>query len=128
VTAFVVLQFPDHIEYRFTSNQRETRDFILGQKFITNILQTLGSAKKDELSDMTSHILRASLSFTRPRLEAYVDNLKKQAVPCIRACIMEDTDQCKYTTKPAMFETHSIPSEIHNRETQRVARTAILLR
>jgi hypothetical protein len=104
VTAFVVLQFPDRIQYRFASNQQESEDLIRAQTFTTYVLQTLGRADGDELQGMTSHILRKSLSFTKPRVEVYVKALKKQAASCISACAREDTDECESENQILILE------------------------
>jgi hypothetical protein len=96
VTAFVVLEFPDRIQYRFASNHQEEEDLIRAKAFTTYLLQTLGGAGGDELQDKTSHILRKSLSFIRPRAGAYVKSLKKQAALCIEACARESTEDCEF--------------------------------
>lgn len=95
VTAFTVLQFPDHIQYLFTSNDRETEGFIRAQRFIISILNALGTAERHELQEKISNILRTSLSFTRPRVEAYVNVLKEQASVCISAGERENSDECE---------------------------------
>jgi hypothetical protein len=95
VTAFVVLKYPDRIQYLFASNQREIEDLIRAQTFITYVLQTLGKTDKDKLQGMTSHILRESLSFTRPRVEYSVKVLKIQAAACISTCEKEETGECE---------------------------------
>jgi hypothetical protein len=92
VTAFVVLQFPDHIQYRFTSNQRKDEDLDHARTFITHILETLCLMDRD---DMPSHILQKALSFTRPRVAGYVKQLKIHAVTCISACTKEGTEDCR---------------------------------
>jgi hypothetical protein len=96
VTAFTVLEFPDHIQYRFTSNHRESEDFSLTQRFVTSILNALGRAERHELQDMTSTILRTFLPFTRPRVEAYVNLLKKQTIICISSTEGENTHECEF--------------------------------
>ncbi len=96
VTAFVVLHFPDRIQYRFASNNQEEDGLARAKAFITYVLQTLGGADGDELRDMTSHLLRKSLSFIRPRAGAYVKLLKKQAALCIEACTREGTEDCEF--------------------------------
>jgi hypothetical protein len=95
VTALTVLQYPDRIEYRFTSNQRDREGLDYTRNFITSILNALGEAKKHDFLRITSSILRKSLSFTRPRVQPYVDALKKQVTSCISVCRTENTDECK---------------------------------
>lgn len=96
VTAVVVLQFPDRIQYRFASNQREIADLICTQSFLKDILKTLGTADVDDLGDLSSHILRKVISFTRPRVGAYVKSLKEHTALCISACRRDDTDGCRF--------------------------------
>lgn len=96
VTAFVVLQFPDHIQYRFASNQREEEDLIRAQSFIEYILHALGRTDACKLREMTSHILQKSLSFTRPRVGAYVRSLKKHTALCISSCERKGTEECEF--------------------------------
>lgn len=96
VTAFVVLQHPDHIEYRFTSNQRNTQEFLRAQTFISSILRILGSMQKNEKQSAISDILRASLSFSRSRVTEEIKKLKARAKECLSECELEDTDECEY--------------------------------
>jgi hypothetical protein len=96
VTALAVLQYPDHIQYRFTSNNRETRELDDTQKFITTILNALGKAEKRNVQGIASNILRTSLCFTRPRVEAYVKTMKNEVTRCISATQKENTGECKY--------------------------------
>lgn len=96
VTAFTVLQHPDHIEYRFASNQRDTEDFIRAQNFTTSILHILGSMEGREKQSVISNILQTSLSFSRPRVTVYVRLLRVQAEICISACKVENTTECEY--------------------------------
>lgn len=95
VTAFVVLRFPDRIQYRFASNQQEEPELVRAQAFIMDVLKTLGTADGDELQDRTSHILRNLLSFTRPKVEAYIKSLKRNSALCIAVCIGEGTKDCE---------------------------------
>jgi hypothetical protein len=95
VTALAVLQYPDHIQYRFTSNNRETGELDHTQNFITTILNALGRAEKHNVQGITSNILRTSLCFTRPRVEAYVKTLKNEVTRCISAIQKENTEECK---------------------------------
>jgi hypothetical protein len=97
VTALTVLQYPDHIQYRFTVNNREVVELDRTQKFITSTLSSLAKAERHDVHSITSNILRASLSFARSRVEAYVNALKKEIVSCISASRREDTDECKYS-------------------------------
>jgi hypothetical protein len=95
VTALAVLQYPDHIQYRFTSNNREPGELNRTQKFITTILNALDRAEKRNAQGITSNILRTSLCFTRPRVEGYVKALKDEVARCISAIQRENTDECK---------------------------------
>ena len=96
MTSFAVLQHPDCIEYRFTSNQRNTEDFVRAQNFIASMLQILGSMQKYEKQSMISIFLRRSLSFGRLRVTLDLKILKDRAKECISACKVENTDECEY--------------------------------
>ncbi|KAE9363186.1 hypothetical protein N431DRAFT_357094 [Stipitochalara longipes BDJ] len=95
VTALAVLKYPDHIQYRFTSNQRKSVELDRTQEFITSILFALGKAEEPDFQHLTSNILRKSLSFTRPRVEPYVKALKKEVISCIGVCGAENTDESR---------------------------------
>jgi hypothetical protein len=82
-TALAVLQYLDYIQYRFTSYNRETEELDHTQKFITTILSALGRVEKHNVQGITSNILRTSLCFTRPRVEADVKTLKNEVTRCI---------------------------------------------
>lgn len=96
VTAFTVLQYPDCIEYRFASNQRDTKDLIRAQKFTSSILHILGNMQGHEKHRVISNILRRSLTFSRSRVTVEVRTLKARAEECISACKIENTDECEY--------------------------------
>jgi len=96
VTAFVVLNPPEGIQYRFACNQRKKDDLIQVKTYISSILTKLGTVSTDTLTEMISPILRQSLSFTRSKVQAYVRMLVEQTVDCIKACKRENTDECKY--------------------------------
>jgi hypothetical protein len=104
VTAFVVLKFPDHIQYRFASNQQEEEQLRCAQGFINDVLETLGRAEEDELKERTSLILRKSLSFTRPRIEAYIKSLKDNSALCVAACLREGTEDCDFPNHILILE------------------------
>jgi hypothetical protein len=95
ITAFVVLKFPDHIQYRFASNQQKEHELIRVQSFITSILESLAEASEHTLKGMVSPILRKVLSFTRLRVQVFVSALKTETVNCIKACKREKTKDCK---------------------------------
>lgn len=114
VTAFVVLKFPDRIQYRFASNQQEEEKLCRAKAFMIEVLETLGGAEGGELKDTTSLILRKSLSFTRPRIEAYIKSLKKNSALCIAACTRESAEDCKFPNHNMILTTnHNISSEAH---------------
>jgi hypothetical protein len=96
VTAFVVLQFPSHIEYRFASNQRSEKDLIRVQSFVEDLLHTLHEADGFESPKLISHILRRILPFSKGRLRAYVKSLKQNITLCINSCTSERTNECKF--------------------------------
>ncbi len=96
VTSLVVLQGFDHVEYRFTSNDRTAEELNHAQKFITSILNALSKGTKDNAQAFISHILQKSLCFARPRVEIYVKALKKEVPSCINTIRGENTDECEY--------------------------------
>lgn len=96
VTAFVVLQFPDHIEYRFASNSRDRNDLIRTQSFVKRMLETLHKASDLKSSELHSEILQQALIFTRPRIEGYVKSLNINTVLCIESCERNRMDECKF--------------------------------
>jgi hypothetical protein len=96
VTSLVVLDELDHIEYRFTSNDRTTEELSHAQKFLTSILKALSRGANHDVQAFISHILRKSLCFARPRVEPYVKELKKEVTSCINVIRSENTDECEY--------------------------------
>jgi hypothetical protein len=96
VTSCVVLDLPDHIEYRFASNQQDIEDLIRAKTFIKCVLQAVGKLDEDKTQATISSILQKCLSFNRLRIEGYVTKLKKHSIFCIRACTKEDKDECEY--------------------------------
>lgn len=106
VTAFVVLKCPDRIQYRFASNQRSIEDLDRARTFIINVLRALGDADKDELRDVSPHILRKVLAFNKLRVVLYLKNLEKQVAPCISACKKDDTDECELEKLITVWKTN----------------------
>ncbi|KAJ4287833.1 hypothetical protein N0V88_007543 [Collariella sp. IMI 366227] len=81
VSAIVVLD-SGTIEYRFASNQRDSRELDTVKTYLTDIINTLGHAPDDEIIQKTvmegvvfSEILRKVLTFNRPRIELYIEDL-----------------------------------------------------
>lgn len=106
VTAFVVLEYPDHIEYRFTSNQRRIEEFDRTKHYTASLLQLLGNAEKQELPSVSLSVLRVSLSFNRSRVSYYVNTLKKEASFCISACEKESTNEGERIPKICVPKTY----------------------
>jgi hypothetical protein len=106
ITALGVLQYPDHIQYRFTSNQRESEELDCTKEFITSLLLALGKAEGSDFQALASSILRKSLSFTRPRVEPYVKALKKEVTSCIGACGTENTHEGTYKDLGVISESY----------------------
>ena len=104
VTAFVVLKCPEGIQYRFASNNQDEKQLIRAKSFVVEVLETLGRAEEDELEDRISLILRNLLSFTRPRIEAYIKSLKANSALCMVACVREDTDDCEFPNHILILE------------------------
>jgi len=94
VTSFTVLQYPDHIEYRFTSNQRTTEALNDTKHFSISILHILRNTQGYKKSRVISDILLTSLSFGRSRVTTYLRGFRDQAALCISACEMENTVEC----------------------------------
>ncbi|KAH7324016.1 hypothetical protein BKA65DRAFT_511911 [Rhexocercosporidium sp. MPI-PUGE-AT-0058] len=95
VTAVVVLQYPDRIQYRFASNQRKEADLIHTQSFLENILNTLGTTDVSDLTLLRSHILRGVISFTQPRIRSYAKSLMEQLPLCISDCQRDDSQESR---------------------------------
>ena len=96
VTAVVVLQYPDRIQYRFAANQRKEADLTHTQSFLEKILKTLGATDIGDLALLSSHILREVISFTRPRIGSYAKSLKEQTPLCISDCQRDDSQECRF--------------------------------
>jgi hypothetical protein len=96
VTSLAVLDELDHIEYRFTSNDRTADELNHTQKFITSILNALSRGAKHDVQAFTSRILRKALCFARPRVEPYLKALKKEVTSCINAIQRENTNEGEY--------------------------------
>jgi hypothetical protein len=96
VTSLAVLQEPDHIEYRFTSNERTSEELDHAQNFIISILNALRRAGNHDVQTFISYILRKSVCFARPRVEAYLKALEKEITSCIDAIGSENTNECEY--------------------------------
>ncbi|KAH9206063.1 hypothetical protein DL95DRAFT_233344, partial [Leptodontidium sp. 2 PMI_412] len=99
VTAVVVLQYPDRIQYRFASNRRKEADLIHTQSFLKNILETLGATDVSDLTLLSSHILREVISFTRSRIGSYAKSLEEQTPLCISDCQRDDSQDFSQLTR-----------------------------
>ena len=129
VTALAVLEYPDRIQYRFTSNQRDRDELDCTQAFIETILSTLGNAEAENFQALTSSILRVSFSFTRPRVKVYMNALKKEVASCMRKCEAENTHEGTHKDHGIISKTYFSLSRIDTQEASGVAKeTAILQR
>lgn len=92
ITAFAVLQ-PGSIEYRFASNNRDTKSLEKTKIYITDILNTLGQTTDSQLGAVHQQILGKIVAFNRPRIEIYITGLMKEFDFCIEACKSGDTPE-----------------------------------
>lgn len=95
VTAFVVLQFPDRIQYRFASNQQDAKSLARAQDLVTWVLRAIREACRDQPPLDTSHILRKVLSFTRIKVTVYIKSMQINLDQCMDACRREDSTKCE---------------------------------
>lgn len=93
MTAFAVLQFPDHIEYLFTSNQRSDKEFGVVKAFIEELLRTLSETAELEPASRITRILQMILPSNKPRIGPYVKVLKENMASCITSCATESADE-----------------------------------
>lgn len=89
VTAFVVLQYPDRIQYVFGSNQRKPAELEAVQGYITSILRWLrekSSEDDNERETALAQLLRDILIFNRERIRVYLKGLIAALESCIAIC------------------------------------------
>lgn len=83
VTAACALQYPDRVQYRFASNQRNEQELKRLKDFIVDILNTLQGWTEESSSPIKVTVLRKIVAFNRPRLQTYVKNVASQSSACL---------------------------------------------
>ena len=87
VTAFVVLQHPDKVEYVFGSNRRKSVELETTKAYIRHILTTLrksSDCEDDDRRDVcVSDLLRDVLTFNRERIQVYLKGLTGDFEACL---------------------------------------------
>ncbi|KAK4100799.1 hypothetical protein N658DRAFT_496886 [Parathielavia hyrcaniae] len=98
VSAVVVLD-SGTIEYRFASNQRDSRELDTVKEYLTAILDVLGRVSDDKVNNRVfmgpifSAILKKVLAFNRPRMEDYMRALSDRLDFCISSSAADGTSQ-----------------------------------
>ena len=104
VTAFVVLQHPDKVEYVFGSNRRTYVDLEATRTYIRNILINLRESSDCEDDDQCekhqSNLLREVLMFNRERIRWYLNGLTDALESCIAICETESSSKGEFKTCP----------------------------
>lgn len=85
VTAAVVLQFPDRVQYRFASNQRTKTELEQVRGFVVDILRTLQSLTEESSKSITMSVLQQVVAFNRLRLQHYVKVVATESSRCLEA-------------------------------------------
>lgn len=83
VTAAAALQHPDHLEYRFASNERKPKELENMKNFIEDILNSLKAWTPTTNGEVRAIILRKIVAFNRPRLLAYVRAIQTRSQECL---------------------------------------------
>jgi hypothetical protein len=90
VTAFVVLQHPDKIEYVFASNRRTIVELETTKAYISAVLASLRDSSSceddDQREELLSHLLRDVLMYNRERIKCYLNGLTNDFEACIAIC------------------------------------------
>lgn len=99
VTAAAVLQYPDCVEYRFASNERNEKDLENMKSFIEDILNSLQPLTEARNGEVRAIILRKIVAFNRPRLQAYVRAIQTHSQDCLELPADSVTTQVRETLK-----------------------------
>jgi hypothetical protein len=104
VTAFVVLQHPDKVEYVFGSNRRKHVELETTRAYIRAILMSLGESSDCEYGDQRdeslSSLLRDVLIFNRERIRCYLNGLTIALEACIAICETETSSNGEFHSWP----------------------------
>ncbi len=101
VTAFAILQLGT-IRYYFTSNQRDEESYQFTARHITDILNTLGRARDDEIYSPNGseesllvfrRLLRMIISFNQSRIKGYICRMRNELDFCIEFARGDLSDQ-----------------------------------
>jgi hypothetical protein len=107
VTAFVVLQHPDKVEYVFGSNRRKYVDLETTRAYIYAILislrKSLDCEDDDEREEYLSDLLRDILMFNRERIRCYLNGLTDALEACIAICELESSPNGEFETCPSLI-------------------------
>lgn len=97
VTAVAVLVYPDKVQYRFASNQRNAQEQTRLKAFVEDILNDLQgwTMKKDrsQREEVRLRVLRKVVAFNRPRLQKYVKALAEHSKQCLSASVSSLTPE-----------------------------------
>lgn len=95
VTAFVVLQHPDKLEYVFGSNRRKTVELETTRAYIRAVLTSLRESSHceddDQREEYLSNLLRDVLMFNRDRVQRYLKGLTAALEACIAISATESS-------------------------------------
>jgi hypothetical protein len=102
VTAFVVLQHPDKVEYVFGSNRRDYVELETTRAYIRAILirlrESLDCEDDDQHEKYLSKVLRDVLTFNRERIRCYLNGLTDALEACIAICETEGSSKGEFET------------------------------
>jgi hypothetical protein len=102
VTAFVVLQHPDKVEYVFGSNRRKTVELETTRAYIRAILTSLKESSSceddDQREEHLSNLLRDVLVFNRERIHRYLSGLTAALEKCLAICGQESSPTGEFET------------------------------
>jgi hypothetical protein len=104
VTAFVVIQHPDKVEYVFGSNRRTHVELETTRGFINGILISLRQSSDCEDDEQRmkylSKLLRDVLMFNYERIRCYLNSLTNALVACIANCETVSSLNGEFETSP----------------------------
>lgn len=104
VTAFVVLQHPDKVEYVFGSNRRNRVELETTRAYIRAILISLRESSDceddDKREEYLSSLLRDVLMFNCQRIRWYLNGLTDALEACISICETGSSSNSEFETCP----------------------------
>ena len=102
VTAFVVLEHPDKVEYIFASNRRKKVELETTRAYIHAVLTSLRESSSceddDQREEYLSNLLRDVLMFNRERIRCYLNGLMAALEACIAICQTESSSTGEFKT------------------------------